>query len=180
MSDLFAASQPTKRKGMGGHHSPVSKTEVWLTPPHVLKALGRIDLDPCACMDPRPWSTADVHYTRADNGLTKSWRGHRVFMNPPYGGPAIVTPWLQRMAEHRRGTALIFARTETEAFHAYVWQVAHSVLFLRGRLFFHRPDGTKAARNAGAPSCLIAYGCADSEILETCGLPGQFVRLRDV
>ena len=175
--DLFDLAVPPKRKGMGGHHSPVSETEVWLTPPHILKALGTIDLDPCACMDPRPWPTANEHFTKADNGMLKSWRG-RVFLNPPYGGPSIVSPWLERMAEHRRGTALIFARTETEAFHQYVWSIAHSILFLKGRLFFHRPDGAKAEHNAGAPSCLIAYGAADTDVLAECGLPGQLVSLR--
>ena len=164
--------------GMGGHESPNAKSEVWLTPPHVLAALGTFDLDPCACLEPRLWPTATTHYTRADNGLTKPWRG-RVFLNPPYGGPAVITPWLRRMAGHRHGIALIFARTETAAFHDYIWPAASAALFLRGRLFFHRPDGSQAAHNAGAPSVLIAYGQDDAEILRRCDLPGFFVNLTD-
>ena len=163
--------------GMSSHQNPVSETVVWLTPPHVLAALGPFDLDPCACSEPRPWPTASSHYTREDNGLILPWSG-RVFCNPPYGPPSVVTPWLARMADHGRGTALIFARTETAMFHREVWEKASGILFLEGRLTFYRPDGSPGAGNGGAPSCLIAYGQADAEHLKACGLPGAFVPLQ--
>lgn len=162
-------------KGMGGHQSPRSETEVWLTPPDIFRDLGAFDLDPCAA-DPRPWDCARVNYTRADNGLLKPWDG-RVWLNPPYGPPSIVRPWLERMAAHQRGVALIFARTETEAFHRFVWQAAHGVLFLRGRLHFCRPDGRPADNNAGAPSCLVAYSLHDRLTLEESNLPGHTVTI---
>jgi hypothetical protein len=179
MADLFGLEPPAKKKktGMAAHHLPTFETEVWLTPPPILEALGPFDLDPCACSEPRPWPTASVHYTRRDNGLHKPWHG-RVFLNPPYGAPPIVMPWLARMADHHHGTALIFARTETDAFHEHIWASASAILFLRGRLFFHRPDGTRADHNAGAPSCLVAYGSADVHTLSRCGLAGHLVRLR--
>lgn len=82
------------------------------------------------------------------------------------------------MAEHGRGTLLIFARTETEAFHEFVWQRADALLFLRGRLHFHRPDGSRAAANAGAPSVLCAYGGEDAQRLAECDLAGRIVVLR--
>lgn len=177
MTGLFAADPAPRRDGVGGHHSPDSDAEVWLTPPHVLRALGPFDLDPCACMEPRPWATAAKHYTREDNGLLKPWGG-RVWLNPPYGGPSVIMPWLRRMAAHGCGTLLIFARTETEAFHEYVWPAASAILFLRGRLFFCRPDGTRAKANAGAPSCLVAYGYKDAIALKSSGLPGAWVNLK--
>jgi hypothetical protein len=163
--------------GMGGHHSPAAETEVWLTPPHIINALGSFDLDPCACMEPRPWPTAASHYTKAENGLLLPWLG-RVWCNPPYGGPAVIRPWLQRMAAHGRGTLLIFARTETDAFHEFVWGKADALLFLRGRLHFHYPDGTRAKANAGAPNVLAAYGEDDARRLAASELPGMFVMLR--
>ena len=166
------------RGGIGAHQAAVNVTPVWLTPRHVLDALGAFDLDPCAAPEPRPWQTAATHLVEAQDGLTAPWRG-RVWLNPPYGGPAIVTPWLKRMADHGHGTALIFARTETAAFHTYVWRRATALLFLQGRLTFCRPDGTPAAANGGAPSVLIAYGDADARQLLVCGLPGAFVRLTD-
>lgn len=161
---------------MIAHQHPVNKTDVWLTPPHVLKAMGQFDLDPCACSEPRPWPTAETHYTKEMNGLILPWHG-RVWCNPPYGGPKIIGPWMRRMAEHGNGVALIMARTETEVFHETVWEAATAVLFLKGRLYFHRQDGTRAAANAGAPSCLVAYGRANAGILAACDLPGCVVGL---
>ena len=72
---------------------------------------------------------------------------------------------------------LIFARTETEMFHRWVWERADAVLFLRGRLHFHYVDGQRAAANAGAPSCLIAYGHSNVEALAASGIAGHIVRL---
>jgi hypothetical protein len=150
----------------------------WLTPPEIIEALGgpqSFDLDPCAPIN-RPWDTAKQHYTIVDNGLLKPWHG-RLWFNPPYGGPNIVGPWMRRMANHGIGTALIFARTETELFFETVWKQATAILFLRGRLYFHHSNGTKASANAGAPSCLVAYGNSDSKILQNCRIPGQFIQL---
>lgn len=165
--------------GMGSHQSAAMLKDEWLTPPEIIKALGgpeSFDLDPCAPIK-RPWDMAKEHFTIADNGLLKPWRG-RVWFNPPYGGPSIVGPWMRRMVEHGLGTTLIFARTETELFFETVWKRATALLFIEGRLYFHHVDGKRAAANAGAPSVLIAYGDQDAEILRGCSIGGQFVRLR--
>lgn len=164
------------RKGIGGHQSQAAITETWLTPPEVLDALGPFDLDPCAAPEPRPWGTALHHYTFPhQDGLLLPWHG-RVWMNPPYG--KAMGTWMSRLAGHGRGTALIFARTETEAFFRWVWEEADAVMFLRGRLHFHRPDGTRAKLNGGAPSVLVAYGKDDAERLFDSGLDGAFVGLK--
>jgi hypothetical protein len=168
-----------QRSDVRPQESPRAETHTWLTPPHILAALGAFDLDPCACPEPRPWPTAAVHWTREDNSLARAWVG-RVWLNPPYGPKQSISPWLGRMAEHNNGTALIFARTETEMFHEFVWNRSAGILFLRGRLTFHRRDGTmpksdNGSGNAGAPSCLVAYGATDSERLRTCGLAGKYV-----
>jgi hypothetical protein len=84
---------------------------------------------------------------------------------------------MRRMAAHANGMALIFARTETTLFFETVWHQASAVLFIRGRLFFHRPDGRRTLTNAGAPSCLVAYGARDAAILERCSIDGHFVGL---
>jgi len=34
-----------------GNEATVAGTEVWLTPPYILEALGAFDLDPCASLD---------------------------------------------------------------------------------------------------------------------------------
>jgi len=40
-------------KGIGGHTKAYrGATDDWITPPHIVGALGRFDLDPCACKRP--------------------------------------------------------------------------------------------------------------------------------
>jgi hypothetical protein len=155
-----------------GNEATVSGTDVWLTPPAILRALGEFDLDPCSSVG-RPWDTAKHHYTIEDDGLAQDWFG-RVWCNPPYG-PGMA-PFLRRMVEHKNGIVLIFARTETKAFFDYVWDKADAILFIKGRLKFHTPDG-KAAGTAGSPSVLIAYGEENVKALETCGIEGKLVYL---
>ena len=162
-----------KRRAMGSHQSAKMISDVWLTPPHILEALGPFDLDPCASLD-RPWDTAAKHYTAEDDGLAHEWEG-RVWCNPPYGQQAWV--WLDRLADHGNGIALVFARTETAGFFRTVWERADGLLFIEGRLHFHRPDGTRAPANAGAPSVLVAYGQRNVKTLRSCGIPGAFVDL---
>lgn len=157
---------------MGGHQSARMGSGVWLTPPDLLGALGRFDLDPCAAPDPRPWPTATRHITLPNDGLAVTWHG-RVWLNPPYG--RYVAPWLCKMAAHAHGTALVPARTDTDWFATHVWPVATAVLFLAGRVHFHHPDGTRAAGNVGAPSVLVAYGSGDAHRLRASGLSGVFV-----
>lgn len=176
MSGLFTEVSVAPRRGLTGHESTASDATVWLTPPRILAALGPFDLDPCAAPEPRPWPTAAVHFGKAEDGLKREWRG-RVWLNPPYGN-ATGAAFMRRMAKHRHGTALIFARTETAVFHETVWQAASALLFLRGRLAFHRPDGTRASAGGGAPSVLIAYGAGDADKLAASGLDGALVKLR--
>jgi hypothetical protein len=153
---------------MGGHQSAAMLKDEWLTPPHILKALGDFDLDPCAPhASRRPWDTAKTHYSVEDDGLSQPWFG-RVWCNPPYGLEA--ARWLDRLSAHGDGVALIFARTETAMFFDHVWGKADALLFIRGRLHFHHVDGTRAAANAGAPSVLVAYGAENVAALERSGL----------
>jgi hypothetical protein len=169
------------RKGIGGHHRPNrGYSDTWLTPPEILEALGTFDCDP-ACPENMPWKTAETMYTIIDNGLMQEWRG-RVWLNPPYGRDIGI--WLDRMAAHGNGIALIFARTETSAFHRYVWEKADAVFFFSGRLDFLTLDGDRfdgAARNgnAGAPSCLVAYGAENVKALERSKLRGKLVILQE-
>lgn len=159
------------------HHNGRDTSDVWLTPPFVIDALGgadSFDLDP-ATPPFQPWPTARARYTEADDGLSLPWFG-RVWLNPPYSRPAF-TRFMRRMADHDQGVALIFARTETREFFGSVWERAAGLLFLRGRLSFHRPDGSVGTANSGAPSVLCAYGPDEAERLAFSGFDGQFVPL---
>lgn len=130
------------------------ESDVWLTPPDIIEALGPFDLDPCAAVG-QPWPTASVQYTVDDDGLALPWHGF-VWCNPPFGPDA--GTWLARLADHGNGIGLCPARTETRWFVAQVWQRASGLLFLHGRPHFHHPDGTRGRANSGAPICLIGYG----------------------
>jgi len=144
----------------------------WLTPPHIVDALGRFDLDPCGAPG---HNLADRTYLleNNENGLVEPWFG-RVWLNPPYGPHA--ERFLAKLAAHGNGVALIFARTETRSFQKNVWGHASGVLFLAGRLSFLKPDKT-AAGTAGAPSCLVAYGSNNLAALAASGLAGKVVTL---
>lgn len=147
-------------------------SDIWITPKWIIDSLGKFDLDPCAAEN-MPWETATTMYTKTDNGLSYEWQG-RVWCNPPYSD---IVPWFKRMAQHGNGIMLVFARTETEYFHKYVWSEADAILFFKGRLSFHRPSGVKAQNNAGAPSVLIAYGEENAKALRRCKLKGNVITL---
>lgn len=149
-------------------------SEVWLTPPYILEALGKFDLDPCSPIE-RPWNTARKHYTIIDNGLIKPWAG-RVWCNPPYGNKT--ESWLSRLAEHDNGIALIFARTDTRNFFNNVWARAKAIMFLKGRVIFYNGGGKKAYTDGGAPSCLIAYGDNNVKALYESGLEGKILEIQ--
>ena len=76
-----------------------SGEKTWLTPKHIIDALGHFDTDPC-CPPNMPWRTADRMLTKADDGTTAPWVG-RVWLNPPYGREAY--PFLERMSRYNGG-----------------------------------------------------------------------------
>ena len=51
------------------------------------------------------------------------------------------------------------------------------LLFLRGRLTFYNPDGSRPDNSGGAPSCLVAYGRDNVAALAASGLGGKLVLL---
>jgi hypothetical protein len=151
-------------------------TDEWYTPPKVFAALGlTFDLDPAGPEGGVPWIPARKTYSVADNGLCQPWSG-RVWMNPPYG--RATGAWLQRLAAHGDGLALVFARTDTIWFHKIAAK-ASALCFVRGRLRFHHPDGT-AGNPAPSPSLLIAFGSACAHALAHSGLGVTVVTEQEV
>lgn len=179
---LFDVPEERKRgTSIAGTHSGRAITHDWITPREIIDELGPFDLDPCQSAT-QPWPCAKRGIVMPEDGLSAEWEG-RVWLNPPYSVHA--SAWMAKLARHGRGTALIFARTETEMFFDHVWGKASAILFLEGRLHFHYPDGRRAEHNSGGPSCLIAYGDLDAEFLASSSLKGALVgdvsvnRLRD-
>lgn len=160
--------------GIGGHTRPYQgRSDDWITPPEIIKALGDFYMDPCAAPSPRPWPTARHMIEPPSDGLYVQW-AHRVWLNPPYGPKT--EQWLHRLANHGNGIALVFARTETKMFQECVWKRADAILFLFDRLYFYTPDGKRGASNAGGPSCLIAYGKQNVKPLAQSGIKGALVQ----
>lgn len=156
--------------GLGGNAQRQTR---WLTPKPIVEALGDFDLDPCGAPDHKLAKRTYLLESGQD-GLALDWEG-RVWLNPPYGKEA--EPFLKKLGGHGRGTALIFARTETKSFHEHVWGTATAILFLLGRVTFLDSEGVPARANSGAPSCLVAYGADDAVALADSDLDGQLVWL---
>lgn len=135
----------------------------WLTPPALIQALGHFDLDPCSPPpERRPWPTAGHHISLPDDGLKADWGGCRVWCNPPYGKETF--KWMDKLAAHGNGIALIFARTETKGFHRSIWEKADALFFFEGRIRFFHSDGT-IGQMPNAASCLVAYGTGNVEAI---------------
>ena len=95
------------------------------------------------------------HYTKEQDGLKQDWTGETVWCNHPYGKG--MDAWCRKCLEHSigGGTAvmLIPARTDTKAFHDYIYGKAE-IRFIRGRLRF---GGSK--KSAPFPSMVVVYHC---------------------
>jgi len=149
-------------------------SDEWYTPREIIDALGTFDLDPCAPERPL-WPTARTMWDKQFDGLDHEWGGVRVWLNPPYSQPAL-TRFARRMAENGNGIMLTFARVDTALFQDLLLLEADAVLFLRHRIRFYRPDGTRGD-SAGSGSCLLAFGRENAYALRTCGLEGVYVPL---
>ncbi len=74
-----------------------SKTDLWSTPQDfydLLNAEFNFTLDPCATHENHK---CKKYFTKEDDGLSKSWDGERVFMNPPYGRE--ISKWVKKASE---------------------------------------------------------------------------------
>lgn len=127
-----------------------SNSDEWATPKWLFEWLNK-----------RFHFTVDAAATRENslyedcftNGLEASWKGERVFVNPPYSN---ILAWMQKCAnEASNGCELICAlvpvRTDTRWWHNYV-QSADLVHFIKGRLKFGDGAGT-----APFPSALLFW-----------------------
>jgi site-specific DNA-methyltransferase (adenine-specific) len=132
-----------------------SKSKEWGTPQHFFdklnKQFGPFTLDPCANTSNYKVAT---YYTENDNGLTQDWRGHTVFVNPPYGRG--IKDWIEKaykesLAPGTKVVMLIPARTDTRYWHDYVMK-ANNIYFVKGRLKFGNGENS-----APFPSAVIVF-----------------------
>ena len=116
----------------------------WETPQYIFDELNRefhFTLDPCA--DSKNHK-CDRFFTIADNGLAQNWEGETVFCNPPYSPKKKGNPgqaeWIKKcyIESKKLGTTVVMlipARTDTAAFHDYIYGKAE-IRFIRGRIKF--------------------------------------------
>ena len=121
-----------------------SNTDEWATPRLFYEELNEefnFTLDPCCTKENHK---CEKYYTKEDDGLTKSWKNERVFMNPPYGKEII--KWVEKAySESKKGTLIVCllpARTDTKWFHEFIYK-KHEIRFIKGRLKFN--DGKQSA-----------------------------------
>lgn len=143
-------------------------SDEWYTPCHITHALGVFDLDPCA--GPMNHAVRNYRLAHDENGLELEWTG-RVWLNPPYSN---IHLWLDKMAAHKNGVALVNGRSETIWFQR-VAAAASAFLWLKGRVQFLRPDGPRCSLQVG--QVLVAFGGGNADALRRCGLPGIFTPL---
>lgn len=133
-----------------------SKRDDWGTPQDFFDKLNdefHFDLDTCADKDNHKTL---LYFDKQHNGLVQDWGGHRVFCNPPYGRKA-TSEWIEKCAKESEKpntlvVMLIPARTDTIAFHKYIYHKAE-IRFIKGRLKF---GGAKDS--APFPSMVVIFG----------------------
>lgn len=132
-----------------------SNRQDWETPPDFFKKYDdvfRFTLD--ACATPQN-AKCGKYYTKDDDGLTKDWKDHRVWCNPPYGRE--IARWVKKAhdeAEKSNTTVVMLlpARTDTAWFHDYILGQA-AIEFVRGRIKF-----VGASSAAPFPSMVVIFG----------------------
>ena len=104
-----------------------SGEKTWLTPPHIIDALGPFDLDPC-CPPQMPWRTATRMVSLPDDGLAVDWTGKRVWCNPPYRREAM--PFLRKMAKSKTGGGIcLYLRARTRLRGKIGYSRSHTAYF---------------------------------------------------
>lgn len=156
--------------------NPSVSSDEWYTPRWLIDELGPFDTDPCAAPESvRPFQTATTCYTADDDGLRNTWHGC-VYMNPPYSR-VLLRQFCERMAHHNNGIALLVNRQDNLLWQEVIFPTAVSMIFIRHRIKFIRPDGSSGSPFFG--SCLVAWGQECDRRLQKSNIEGKYVVLNN-
>ncbi len=154
--------------------NPTVSSDEWYTPKWIIDTLGPFDLDPCAPpIEVRPYEIAPTAYTKDDDGLSREWHG-TVWMNPPYSR-VLLRRFCERMTAHGNGIALLMNRQDNLLWQEVIFPTAKSMIFMRHRVKFLRPDDTTCSPFFG--SCLVAWGDTCDHRLRNSDIEGKYVVL---
>ena len=141
-------NQKTKNTVIKMFHTKLltSKKQDWKTPKAIYEQLNNefnFDYDPCLI------STNTIHN---QDMLGSDWKGKTIFVNPPY---KYLDKWIKKCYyEWKKGKTIIMlipSRTDTKAFHEYIYNQAE-LRFIKGRLCFN-DDG----KPAPFPSMIVIF-----------------------
>lgn len=136
-----------------------SESAEWETPLWLFESLNAefgFTLDPCSTTQN---AKCRNHFTKREDGLSRNWTDHTVFMNPPYGRE--IGAWMAKAYESSRNGAtvvcLVPARTDTRWWHQFAMK--GEIRLLRGRIQF---VGGKHV--APFPSAVVVFRPPEFEI----------------
>lgn len=147
----------------------MKKNDCLQTPPHIYKALGRIDLDPCAAPNTNI-GTANYVLEHGQDGLLLPWHGF-VYCNPPFSQKH---KWANRCVTHGNGILILPERGSAPWFAPlaqaarYYWVMGQKINFLGG----------PSSNNLG--SVLFLFGEEAVRRILASGLPGHLVEVKHV
>lgn len=130
------------------HVSFNSGNNEWYTPADIIEAtrkvFGTIDLDPASSKIANETVQATKIYTAEDDGLVKEWEGN-VWLNPPYAS-GLIELFVDKLltSDFTQAIVLVNNATDTEWF-SRLSERACAVVFPKGRVKFHKPDGKTGA-----------------------------------
>lgn len=149
----------------------VVATDEWYTPIEFLNCFGHFDTDP-ACPKNAKYKTADVMYTKDDNGLVQEWKG-RVWLNPPYSKP-LIQQFMEKMSQHRNGIALLMPKFGSVMFRDLVYPFCDGIYILEKRVRFYDHNWIQQ-KSPVSTSILVAYGEDNIQSILNSGIRGQML-----
>jgi site-specific DNA-methyltransferase (adenine-specific) len=136
-----------------------SKSNDWETPQPLFDYLDsayHFTLDACATPGN---AKCKRFYTQEDDGLSKSWTGETVWINPPYSGRGTLEDWVKKAAAQTEShpstivVGLLPVRTSNAWFRDYVYRCAQ-LSYIIQRIRFGGADNV-----APFPSMIAVWGC---------------------
>ncbi len=119
----------------------------YYTPVEIIEAatecMGFIHLDPASCETANMIVRAGRYFTKADDGLSKSWEAETLWMNHPFGR-GLNEKWISKLMREWQGNAFTQACCITYACTSENWfrpLLRFPQCFIHGRTNYRLPSG---------------------------------------